>query len=207
MGRYFSSGMEMTLRNILGYAFGPLLPGVVMEFIGSFMTTSQAHIVNDSQLCCGLAFVFAGNFLDCWILTEAHSGARLHLEDEQARAFEQLQEAFRTDDIVSLERAVHFARQVDLHHRQDGEAVIGMANETIGAHHAGIVRGEGDLQRSAALLAKPEELRQRIQSLERELAELRSENEVLHQARALCEAEHIPILNEVNIQPKCRFSL
>merc|ERR1712008_50315 len=186
--RSFASGMEMTLRNILGYAFGPLLPGLIMDLVGAVLQW-DAETENDWQLCVGLAFVLAGNFVDFFLFRRSLAAAKIVLEVEQTVALAQLRVAFQTEDIAALERAVSVAKSVGLQTRKDGEAVTGMANETIGAHNAHLrsqsptgqspTKTRSLFRQSRIATATHEELVRRVSELDLEAAQLRAENERL----------------------------
>jgi len=191
--RSFASGLELTLRNILGYTFGPLLPGLIMDSLGKVLKIDP-QAGNDWQLCVGLGFVFTANFLDLFIFQRAIASAKLTLEAEQAAVLEHLREAFKNEDVASLEQLVAKARTVNLQSHKDGAAVVGMANEAIGAHHVQSNRDVPALgldattlfSRSKIALASREELIKRVSDLDLEAGRLRAENERLHLLLAQC---------------------
>lgn len=184
--RAFSSGIEMTIRNILGYSCGPLLPGIVMNLLWRFLHRDSKFRV-DQQLGIGLGVVFLANLVAFWVLRRALAAAKVKLVADKSKALERLREAFQAEDIAALERAVTFARSVDLHTSRDGEAVMGMANEVVGAYHAlgSVPRGNQTAQifeRSKTWLASPEDLRKRVLELEKEVTALQQDNVKLHEA-------------------------
>jgi len=176
--RTFASGMEMTMRNILGYAFGPLLPGLIMNAVASMFSLK-------AQLCLGLGFVFAANVAAVWVMCRAVGAARTALSEKQTAALQRLRQALRDEDVAQLTLEVIAAKTVDLHRRQDGEAVIGMANEAIGAHHA---IGRAAFSGATAFTATRAELQRSLAGLEREVARLRSENSDLRNRLSNAEA-------------------
>jgi hypothetical protein len=162
--RPFASGLEMTARNILGYAFGPLLPGLVMDIYAWAVQRAGWHCREGSQLGIGLAFVLSANFLDYFILTKATHAASQSLASQRQVALALLRAALQAEDVKALKNAVHFARAVDLHQMTDGEAVLGMANQAIGSFETA---GSKAFQGAVAFTATREELYQRVLELER----------------------------------------
>jgi hypothetical protein len=165
--RPFASGLEMTARNILGYAFGPLLPGLVMDICFRASQRGGWSCSEGSQLGIGLAFVLSANFLDYFILTRAKKAASQSLASQRQAALAELRTALQAEDVKALKKAVTFARTVDLHQMTDGEAVLGMANQAIGSFHAA---GSKAFQGAVAFTATREELYQRVLELERQNA-------------------------------------
>jgi len=165
--RSFASGLEMTVRNILGYAFATLLPGIVMDISISFGASMEG-----SQLGIGLAFVLSANFLDYFILTRAKHAAQQTLAAQRQEALTMLRKALQAEDVVALKKAVDFSRSVDLHQMPDGEAVLGMANQAIGTFQK---TGSKAFQGAVAFTATREELYQRVLELERKNVELQEQ--------------------------------
>jgi hypothetical protein len=190
--RTFASGMEMTMRNILGYASGPLLPGVFMDLAASSLNSK-------GQLCLGLTVVLVGNVAAIWILVQAVGAARVALAEKQTAALHRLREAIRSEDVEEIRLKVIAAKSVDLHRRSDGEAVIGMANEVIGAYHA---IGSAAFAGSAAFTASRCELSKSLAGLEREVERLRTENTDLRKRLSKAEAsdddnfDHVGLLTQ-----------
>lgn len=78
--RTFASGMEMTSRNILGYASGALVPGIFMDYFAAFFgwnvvgeTASPLDIA--WQACVGFAFVLSMNVVSLLLLHGATRAA------------------------------------------------------------------------------------------------------------------------------------
>mmetsp|Transcript_82323 Transcript_82323/g.266549 ORF Transcript_82323/g.266549 Transcript_82323/m.266549 type:complete len:756 (+) Transcript_82323:102-2369(+) len=173
--RTFASGTELTIRNILGYAFGPLLPGVIMDLAASsFKWSPETNEADkDWQLCIGLGFVLLGNFSMWWVLNRAVGAAMVALKDCQEDALGKLQKALQSEDIILLEAAVQVAKELDMHTSRDGEAVIGMANEAIGAFHQA---GKAVAKGSQAFTASREELKTSMTQLEDKVETFEMEN-------------------------------
>jgi len=193
--RTFASGTEMTLRNILGYAFGPLLPGLLMDALWNRLPPHGTDEPERSgvQLAAGLAFVLGATFLDFWVLGLARRAAVMQLAGKRAQAVQKLRSALVDKDMIALERAVAVATMVDLQEEVEGRAVVGMANEVIGVCHAhgpelafmnpGV--GLRNLTR--------DELQTRASNLDLEVFKLRRENQQLR--LALNEAQRMASSN------------
>lgn len=139
--RSFASGTEITIRNILGYIGGPLLPSIVMTFNSGWASGTIW------QLSVGLGFVYMVNVLGIVILGRLRLAGSLDLEQQRADAIQDLREAIQREDVQRLERAVAAANRVELENWKhgDGKAVIGMANQLIGRCLAGerVERAQG----------------------------------------------------------------
>mmetsp|Transcript_52276 Transcript_52276/g.138077 ORF Transcript_52276/g.138077 Transcript_52276/m.138077 type:complete len:617 (+) Transcript_52276:3-1853(+) len=159
--RSFASGTEMTVRNVLGYIMGPLLPSLVMSLNAGWLDLSW-------QLSCGLAFVFLLNIFGVIIVGWARSAARRELDRQRREALEQLREAFQAQDLGALEKAVANGRRVSLERWKDGEAVLGMANEVIGQCAVDVSE---ELRHASLAAATHAELRERARGLQRTVAE------------------------------------
>lgn len=183
--RTFASGIELTVRNILGYVCGPLIPGVIMDVAASTFKWSPAEKQADKdwQLCLGLGVVLSGNLVVWWLLSRAVGAARVALQESQTAAMGQLQKALQSEDVVLLEAAVQHATGLHMHTTEDGGAVIGMANEAIGAFHQ---VGKAVVKGSQAFTASREELSVSLVHLEDKVEILEMENEELR--RRLAEA-------------------
>lgn len=173
--RTFASGVELTVRNILGFACGPLLPGLVMQLIDNWEGWSRQEEPNNEkwQLYGALAFILVMNLSGIVILRRGKKAASRQLIAQQSDALDALREAFKAQDLGALERAVVRARVVELH-RTDGEAVLGVANQLIGACHAKKGCLEEAFQHSVVFSSTPEQLQTRVIELEHELAKLRA---------------------------------
>jgi len=137
--RTLASGTELTLRNILGFACGPLLPGILMDLLAAALgwkpETNPSEL--KTQLCWGIGFVFGVNSLSYFVIRRAQDAAAYRLEEQRTLALEQLREAFKDEDTRKLERAVNFARTVELQSTAVGAPIMGMADETIGQVKSG----------------------------------------------------------------------
>lgn len=179
--RTFASGCEMTARNILGYALGPLLPGLVMDSAETSLEATRGdHIDTTKSLRWGLAFVLLCNILGMYIMGRAKTSAKRHLNDLQNAVLQNLREATAAEDIQRLQQAVQAARHVALETRPDGASVIGMANQIIGGHpYSSSQPHKASIERSLTQTewkAKFAELLRRVEELEAENAKLRDEN-------------------------------
>jgi len=178
-GRSVAAGTEMTVRNVLGYIMGPLLPSVVMGLNAGWFDIRW-------QLTCGLAFVFIMNLAGVIIVGWARSAARCHLDQQRREALEQLREAFQAQDITALERAVAGGRRVNLEKWKDGAAVLGMANEVIGQC---VSDDNGEMRRASLAAATHAELRERARILEHKVTQqqalLEHQQEEIRRLRAL----------------------
>eukprot|EP00929_Paragymnodinium_shiwhaense_P012542 TRINITY_DN11981_c0_g1_i1.p1 TRINITY_DN11981_c0_g1~~TRINITY_DN11981_c0_g1_i1.p1 ORF type:complete len:712 (+),score=189.87 TRINITY_DN11981_c0_g1_i1:125-2260(+) len=160
--RTFASGAEMTVRNILGYMCGPLLPAVVMSLNRGWESKVW-------ELSCGLTFVFLVNLTGPALLGHAKHSARSFLDAQKKVALEQLRDGLREQSAESLQQAVRFALRVDLDKEDYGIATIGMANQAIGQ----LLAGEG--LSSIAATSSFQGLYGRAVGLEREVASQREE--------------------------------
>ncbi|CAE8688727.1 unnamed protein product [Polarella glacialis] len=151
--RAFASGTEMTVRNVLGYMCGPLLPALVMSL--------NSGSEKSWQLALGLGFVLAVNAVGIGLIGACSSSATRFLADQQQVAFGKLRLAFQAQDAVALRRAVDFAKRVDLEVLDDGRAVVGMANQAIGQ----LCAGQG-LSQTLVLTGDQEELHAHASQLE-----------------------------------------
>lgn len=78
--RSFSSSVEMTFRNIFGYAFGPLLPGLLVSIAGDVMNlktkgTEESAILNYF----GFSMILLMNVATAWIASRALAAASMRL--------------------------------------------------------------------------------------------------------------------------------
>mmetsp|Transcript_52225 Transcript_52225/g.167401 ORF Transcript_52225/g.167401 Transcript_52225/m.167401 type:complete len:647 (+) Transcript_52225:90-2030(+) len=191
--RTFASGLEIMLRNILGFACGPLLPGLIMNWLEDWWSHMQMQ--NDGgwqlpwQLCIGLAFVLCANVLDYFVLGTAAKAASKELVALRNAALQQIREAFKEESIHALERAVAFAKSVELHRQADGEAVVSMATEAIGAFHT---VGREAFAPAAPLAASRADLERQVLELRQELARLREENAWLVLSAAARRPDAVP---------------
>eukprot|EP00929_Paragymnodinium_shiwhaense_P009028 TRINITY_DN11304_c0_g1_i1.p1 TRINITY_DN11304_c0_g1~~TRINITY_DN11304_c0_g1_i1.p1 ORF type:complete len:669 (+),score=98.85 TRINITY_DN11304_c0_g1_i1:138-2144(+) len=179
--RPFAAGIEMTFRNILGYAFGPLLPGILMDWMEKFYGWDVLNNRSEAnwQLGFGFGIMMFMNILGVLILHRAIAASSNALTNHQAEALKALREAFALQDVKALKKAVKFARRVELQNTPDGESVLGMANQAIGASKTesyDIFRSSASLQ---VLSATSDELLQRLRELELEVLGLKKENEKL----------------------------
>lgn len=163
--RTFASGAELTSRNILGYTCGPLIPGLVMDSVGTLLKWDLAGSKEDRdwQLCLGLGYVLAFNFSIVWVLNKAVGAALVSFKESQEAALQKLQAALQTENIELLEEAVNEARGLDMHTTRDGEAVIGMANEAVGSFHSS---GRAWAEGARAFTASREDLKISMMTLE-----------------------------------------
>merc|ERR1719291_681147 len=93
--RAFSSGVEMTMRNILGLAGGPLLPSLFMAGVqrtqgwdGDNPDVRRAVLLN------GMGFTLALNVAGVFIMGRALTEASHALERSREAAMKSLQDAF-----------------------------------------------------------------------------------------------------------------
>jgi len=163
--RTFAAGGEMTVRNILGYAFGPLLPGFAMDIVGS-----EVEDNSKTQLCAGMGLVLVINALCIFLTKRAAECARRDLVIQQTSSMKELREALTLDERETLEQAVRNARRLNVQLTAGGEAVLGAANEAIGYLRKG-------KKRPSASKVDPahRDLEARICLLEKENAELKSD--------------------------------
>jgi len=160
--RTMGSGVEMTLRNILGYAFGPLLPGLAMDQIKG---TSQ------TQLLWGLSLIFLVNVLGIFIMGRAGNAAVADLKRQQDDAVHQLQTALAQDEISVLQDAVKAGKRVEVQATANGAAIMGAVNEVIGSLRKGGKR-KAKTESKADLEAKVEKLTTENTSLKTELKDM-----------------------------------
>lgn len=75
--RSFSSSTEMTVRNIIGYAFGPLIPGVLMSIAGAALSWDPKDTVQNGKLqYLGFSAILLVNLLVLVISSFAVSAAQ-----------------------------------------------------------------------------------------------------------------------------------
>eukprot|EP00928_Gymnodinium_smaydae_P019760 TRINITY_DN175_c0_g3_i1.p1 TRINITY_DN175_c0_g3~~TRINITY_DN175_c0_g3_i1.p1 ORF type:complete len:803 (-),score=167.50 TRINITY_DN175_c0_g3_i1:178-2427(-) len=168
--REFASGTEITVRNVLGYIGGPLIPGAIMMLNGS--DTEDADAGARWRLTLGFSVVLLANCLGIAILGRLCLASRLDLGQQRMGAITALRVALQSEDPVALESAIACARRLELEKWKhgDGEAVMGMANELVGRW--GAQSEEGRQQQHAALtleVGAREHLQQRVLTLEREV--------------------------------------
>jgi hypothetical protein len=170
----FASGAELTVRNILGYAFGPLLPALVMQLVETWEGWGRLTDPDNEkwQLFSAIAFILAMNVFGILVLKKGKESASRELHKSQRRALDGLREGFIAQDIAALERAVVQARAVELQ-KTDGEAVMGMANQLIGAYRANTAGIQDVFHHSTIFSATPVQLQQRVLELEREVSRLK----------------------------------
>merc|ERR1712048_830436 len=138
--RSFASGIETSVRNMLGYFAGALLPGLFMDFIASIAdwdvdeTTNTVSLQEDTTYlyCTGLAFIFCAGVFPYFVMGRASKGASEALTAARERALQQLRKAIMNESLKELKAALYFAKTVELSATNDGEAVMGMVNEIIG---------------------------------------------------------------------------
>merc|ERR1712187_683455 len=139
--------MGITVRHVLGFICGPLLPSVVMSLNSGFNETWE--------LAVGMGFMFVVNFLGIILLGGARAAASKDLDRQCRVALSSLRAAFQSEDVTTLERAVVRAKVCNLQKWTDGEAVMGMANELIGQFHA--LQTQGERRRNLVLAAATHE--------------------------------------------------
>mmetsp|Transcript_43976 Transcript_43976/g.116253 ORF Transcript_43976/g.116253 Transcript_43976/m.116253 type:complete len:556 (-) Transcript_43976:92-1759(-) len=80
--RSLGSGCTVSVQNLLGYAMGPLLPGLIMDFLSSegpqppVGAPSGADDPRSRVLCCGMAFVLLGALAALWSCLAAWAVAK-----------------------------------------------------------------------------------------------------------------------------------
>lgn len=188
-----SNKRNMTPSYIVGYACGPTLPGLCMVLVSYVQGWDPQLNYEDyrRELCVGLAFVLFVGLFDGWIVSCAVTAASRALVIHRETALKDLQEAFRTQDIERLERAILTARRVELQLMPDGEAVMGMANQTIGEYKA-VGCSATAFQGALAVTGTRQELNDRVLSLEKEVAQLEAEHRELSMMLASRAAEGQP---------------
>jgi len=129
--RTFASGTEMTARNILGYAFGPLLPSLLMAAVQavSGWDVLTSDLLGARVLIIGMASILALNLLCVTNLGRAEKAAERSLRDQRVVARRQLQDALAAEDLAAIERAIAVGHFVSLRAMEGGEAIMGMADE------------------------------------------------------------------------------
>jgi len=178
-----ASGAEMTVRNILGYAFGPLLPALFM----SFLAYNWSWSVNPTPaqtiklMCWGMGFILTLIFFGVIILRRAVWAAARAARIRQRSAMNQLQDAFKSQQEELLSKALDKAKAEELHAVPGGAAVIMAAAGFLatGAGSEDIVSFSTSTCNVHNALADAEtenELRNRIRELEQKVHPLEAQN-------------------------------
>jgi len=204
--RSFASGIETAFRNLFGYFAGTILPGAFIDLIAthegwdvtmSDQSAGEAQRNMTNLYCLGLAFIFSFG-LPCFFvmhmavgasgqkLVEAQKGALIRLQEGFAAVGKAVdaQTVLHKEAVTRLMHARDYAKSVELERTRDGEMVMGMINELIGELNVvGPKRLKQRVSRSKMLCpgidSSKEELIKIIDRLERELDDLRPENERL----------------------------
>ncbi|CAK0910201.1 unnamed protein product, partial [Prorocentrum cordatum] len=185
--RAFSSGAEMTLRNILGLAGGPLLPSLFMTVIGITQGWDSTDPDDERALLLnGMGFTLSLNVAGVFIMGRAVTEACHALEKSRELAMKSLQDAFNEQDLPALERALAVCKAVELQHVDGGLAVMTAAIEFRGAVRRRPtaaaspsrdvfvdLEGEASFELLKAHAMSKEDLCRRAVELERSLKELR----------------------------------
>eukprot|EP00933_Yihiella_yeosuensis_P027617 TRINITY_DN21525_c0_g3_i1.p1 TRINITY_DN21525_c0_g3~~TRINITY_DN21525_c0_g3_i1.p1 ORF type:complete len:502 (+),score=101.61 TRINITY_DN21525_c0_g3_i1:32-1507(+) len=169
--RTFAAGAEMSMRNLLGYAAGPLLPGLFMDAVA---TSYGWDVKNDEssanwQLSSGLGLIFVSNLLDLVILSRARKAAERELEADQNETIKLLSEAINKQDLAALKKAHQRGKVLDVHKSDEGCAPMSFAD---GILSLGTFPTDSNAERAASELQK---LKERNTELEAENTLLRSE--------------------------------
>jgi hypothetical protein len=133
--REFGSGLEVTNRNLLGFAMGPMLPGIFMSVIGSAFSMDRfgkepvdpswpedqqkqfledqnclAETAGARKLYYGFAFIMGANVLMLLFFWRAVTASSATLEENRRLALKHLQEAIGIEagrDVEQKEKKLH----------------------------------------------------------------------------------------------------
>jgi hypothetical protein len=189
---------------VIGFASGPLVPGLLMPILSMMKGWEEDRVGGEDAakaLMSGMAFVLFANLADYFVLGRAFTAATEALDEQRDQALKELRKAFEMENIDRLERAVAFARRVELQTHNDGEAVLGMANQAIGEFKAAMRTSEPPVtgkmskgsresrqdaqskafQGALAVTGSRQELHKRVLDLQCEVAQLKAENEKLQE--------------------------
>jgi hypothetical protein len=172
--RSFASGVETSLRNMLGYFAGCLVPGVFMDIVAHSNgwdvadgDSSDRNVDKVYTYGYGLYFIFASGLLQYFIMGKARMWAQRACKVARKDALEKLRTAFMNEDLEELQVALAYAKTLKLQRTEHGEAVMGMANQVIGELRRG-TRASSKQERikMQVMGATPEQLRNRVLQLE-----------------------------------------
>lgn len=135
--RSFASGIETSLKNMLGYFAGTLLPGLVIDWAADANDWDLADERDATNAYgYGLYFMFAMGIPCYFVVGKAATWARADCAKSHDAALERLRKALANESLEELRSAVTHAKIVQLTATEAGQAAVGMALEAIGRYEA-----------------------------------------------------------------------
>lgn len=181
--RTFATGFEMTFRNIVGKVVATIAPSILMEII-AYLTAGNS-LTSEIQLAWGMGFILFACLVQVLTIHYAFKASIKALKTKQDDALVQLREALNTEDVDGLEKALKYAKLVDLQNRTDCSGVLHVANQVLFDNQALFSNAVLKQSVSYALLdgksqvERLTELSDEVRKLGKLNEELRKENEEL----------------------------
>jgi len=189
--RSFASGIETSIRNLLGYFAGTFTPGLVMDLTVPVTGWNASEDGNEQNWvrCTGLGFIFLCGLPATFFLSRARAAASQLLAREQELKMQEIKgalERFSKDTQNAacrreLEMAVKEGDRLRLSHSAAGQAVMAHANAVL---DMGSMQSSEDnvvnetmmelRKANEQLVLQNEKLSNEVDELKQEVARLRS---------------------------------